>query len=84
MSEFEPKIVEAVFTSANTGSMGGEKSPLAKMIEAAMSKAVEDAVEAGIFDPEEQRKLILEARAKAKRDYAAAVERALREGNLGG
>jgi hypothetical protein len=83
MSEAEPKIVEAVFTSANTGGMGGTKSPLARLIEAAMSQAVTDAVEAGIFDPEEQRKLILEARDKAKREFYAAAERA-REGNLEG
>lgn len=63
----EQRIVEAVFTSANASALGvGGKSPLAKMIEQAMSEAVLKCHAAGIFDPDEVRKHMLEARAVTK------------------
>lgn len=77
--EVKPRIVEAVFTSANIGSLGPQKSPLAGMIERAMSDAVTKAYADGVHDPDEMRKLMQEARQKAKDTYNAAVEKALAE-----
>jgi hypothetical protein len=67
----EPKIVEGVMTSANTGGLGGGKSPLAKTIEAAMAQAVQDAYTAGVTEPDEVRARMQAAREKAKADFAA-------------
>ena len=79
----EPKIVEAVFTSGNSGVLGA-KSPLAKLIEKAMADAVVKALADGITDPDDQRELILAARADAKARYNEAVAKALAESNLPG
>lgn len=78
--EAVPRIVEAVLTSANTGELiqGGDKSPLAKLIESAMAQAVEYAYSHGINDPEKVRELMLLARKEIKERYAAAVEEATR------
>ena len=67
-----PRIVEAVFTSANTGHIapGGGKSPLAKLIEMAMAKAVDDAYTQGITDPDLVRELMQKARADMKARFA--------------
>jgi hypothetical protein len=74
-----PRIVEAVFTSANTGEIagGGGKSLLAKMIEMAMSEAVQFAYSNGIADPEKIRELMQLARSEVKKRYAEAVEKAM-------
>lgn len=74
-----PQIVEAVFTSANTGGImtGGGKSPLAKLIEGAMSQAVEYAYNNGINDPDLVRELMQVARAEAKKKYEEAVAEAM-------
>jgi hypothetical protein len=56
----ESKIVEATGTAA-----AGEKAN-AKLIEEAMAEAVRQAMANGITDPEEIRRLQLEARAKLK------------------
>ena len=70
----QPRIVEAVFTSANVGGMArGMKSPLAKLIEKAMSEAVEYAYSHGITDPEQVRDLMQVARKAIKERYAKAV-----------
>jgi hypothetical protein len=77
MADEEPRIVEAVFTSANTGGlMHGDKSPLAKLIEAAMGSAVEFAYANGITDPVKIRELMMAARADVKERYAKAVAEA--------
>lgn len=69
----EPRIVEAVFTSSNQGEVlaGRTKSPLAKMIEQAMSDAVTQALADGIdiSDSEAIRERILAARQKVKDWY---------------
>lgn len=78
-------IVEAVATaSGRTDMANGDvgKSPLASLIEAAMSKAVTDCYEAGVTDPDEVRAKMLDAREAVKQRYADAVAKALAEGNL--
>jgi hypothetical protein len=70
----EEKIVEAVFTSANIG--GLRKSPLAKMIEHAMSVAVLKCREAGIHDPDEVRAHMLAAREQVKQWFREAEAKA--------
>lgn len=79
-----PRIVEAVFAASNSSllSVNGEKSPLSKMIEQAMSDAVQYAYSNGLNKPEEVRELMLLARAEVKRRYALAIEEATR--NLAG
>jgi ketopantoate reductase len=73
----QPRIVEAVFASANVGGMArGQKSPLAKLIEKAMSEAVEYAYSHGITDPEQVRDLMQTARHTIKERYAKAVAEA--------
>ena len=73
----QPRIVEAVFASANVGGMmRGMKSPLAKLIEKAMSEAVEYAYSHGITEPEQVRELMQVARRAIKERYAKAVEEA--------
>lgn len=74
-----PRIVEAVFTSANTGDMqqGGGKSQLAKLIEGAMAQAVEFAYSNGITDPDKVRELMMLARAEIKQRYNEAVAEAM-------
>jgi hypothetical protein len=48
--EVTPRIVSAVLTSVNSGQImhGGEKSPLAKLLEKAMSEAVVQALADGV------------------------------------
>jgi hypothetical protein len=73
----QPRIVEAVFASANAGGMVlGRKSPLAKLIEKAMSEAVEFAYSHGITDPVQVRDLMQTARHTIKERYAKAVAEA--------
>lgn len=74
-----PRVVEAVFVSANTGDMvqGGGKTPLAKLIEGAMAQAVEYAYTNGITDPEKVRELMMLARAEIKQRYNEAVAEAM-------
>jgi hypothetical protein len=67
----EPTIVEGVMTSANTGNLGGAKSPLAKMIETAMAQAVQDAYTAGVTNPDLVRERMMAAREKTKAAFAA-------------
>lgn len=79
----QPRIIEAVFTSANVGGLlQGVKAPLAKLIEKAMSEAVEYAYSHGITDPEQVRELMQVARKTIKERYAKAVAEATR--NLAG
>lgn len=77
--EAVPHIVEAVFTSANTGGidLGLGKSPLAKMIEGAMAQAVEYCYSNGINDPEKVREMMQVARAQIKAMYNKAVAEAM-------
>lgn len=74
----QPRIVEAVFASANTGNLshGGGKGTLAKLIERAMSEAVEYAYSHGITDPVKVRELMQTARQAIKERYAKAVAEA--------
>lgn len=74
----EPKIVEGVFASGNTGGLGF-KSPLAKMIEHAMSVAIQKAIDAGITDPEVIKGAMMAARKFVREEYEAAVAKALEE-----
>ena len=78
--QVEAKIVEAVFTSANTGEItsGGGKSPLAKLIEQAMAQTADWCYSNNITDPEKMREHMLAARAEVKKRYALAVEEAMR------
>ncbi len=73
----EEKIVEAVFTSANSG--GLHKSPLAKLIEQAMSDAVTECHKAGIHDPDKVREAMLAARANMKAWFKEQEARAAAE-----
>lgn len=86
MSEVvEPRIVEAVAVSGNSG--GTVKSPLAKLIEHAMSEAVRVAYAEGVTDPLVIRERMQDARVKM-RDWYRERERQLIEeaekGNLAG
>jgi hypothetical protein len=59
---YEKKIVTATGVAAGLHVQGQEKSVLNKKLEAAMTKAVEDAIAEGVNDPEEVRARIHEAR----------------------
>jgi hypothetical protein len=59
---YEKKIVAATGVAAGLHVHGQEKSALNKKLEAAMTKAVEDAIAEGVNDPEEVRVRIHEAR----------------------
>lgn len=62
-------IVEAVAISANTagsGLTGAPKSPLAKIMELAMSDAVAKAYAEGVTEPEAVRERMMEAREAVK------------------
>lgn len=79
----EPRIVETVAVSANTGAVsinGGPKQPIAKFYEMVISKAVAEAQEAGVTDPEELRAVILAARDKAKAYVKKIMEENLPQG----
>lgn len=65
----EQKIAEGVFTSSNSSSLGGGKTPLSKLIEQAMAGAVLKCHAAGVFEPDDVRKAMLAARAQVKEDY---------------
>lgn len=77
----EPRVVEAVFTSSNTGQItqGGGKSPLAALIQKAMSDAVEQALKDGVSinDAEEIKRRMLDARARMKEWFAEQVAAAI-------
>ena len=75
--EVTPRIVEGVFASGNVGGM--KKSPLAMLIQTAMSEAVQAAYGEGIHDPEVIRERMQEARRKAKDLFAEATRRAMEE-----
>jgi hypothetical protein len=59
---YERRIVQATGVAAGMHVPGQEKSPLNKKLEAAMTKAVEDAVAEGVNDADEVRRRIHEAR----------------------
>lgn len=59
---YERKIVQATGVAAGLHVSGQEKSALNKKLEAAMTKAVGDAIAEGVNDADEVRKRILEAR----------------------
>ena len=68
--EVTPRVVGAVMTSANTGTLsGGPKSSKALYIEKAMSEAVQACYDAGNTDPDYVREKILEARDEAEVSY---------------
>lgn len=72
----EPRVVEAVFTSSNTGELAqGPKSVLAKLIEQAMSDAVTQALKDGVSinDDDAIRERVLAARQAAKEWYSKKV-----------
>lgn len=73
--EVTPRIVEGVFASGNVGGM--KKSPLARLIEAAMAEAIQKAYDEGISDPEVIRERMQEARATTKEVFNAAIAQAL-------
>ena len=79
----EPRIVETVAVSANTGNVslsGGAKQPIAKFYERVMTEAIAQAQEAGITDPEELRAVILVARDRAKAFVKKIMEENLPQG----
>lgn len=79
----EPRIVETVAVSANTGGAslsGAPKAPIAKFYERVISEAVAKAQEEGITDPEEMRAIILKARDQAKACVKKLLEENLPEG----
>ena len=79
----EPRIVETVAVSANTGAaswLGGPKAPIAKFYERVISEAVAKAQEEGVTDPEEMRAIILKARDQAKAYVKKLLEENLPEG----
>jgi hypothetical protein len=63
----EPRIVEAVGTAGASGTKG----LASKEMEQAMAAAVQQAYDAGMTDPEELRRVQLEARARVKAEWAA-------------
>lgn len=65
------RIVSGAVTIALASESSKAGLERAKRVEAAMSKAILDAIADGITDPEEQRKLILEARNKALEEDAS-------------
>lgn len=79
----EPRIVEAVAVSGGRSSMsteGGGKSPLAKLTEMAMTKAVEEAYAEGKGgDPDYVREKIQEARQNIKKFWAQKEQEFLQQ-----
>lgn len=79
----EPRIVETVAISSNTGAAsltGAPKAPIAKFYERVISEAVAKAQEEGVTDPEEMRAVILQARDQAKAHVKKLLEENLPEG----
>lgn len=84
MSKQPTKIVEAVaVSSVPSSAFGGTPDPnrirLSKIIEAAMSQAVLDCISEGVTEPEDQKKRMMDARAKVIETYRIAEAKAIKE-----
>ena len=73
----EPRIVEAVAVSGNVG--GHNVSPLAGLIQHAMSMAVAKCYAEGIHDPEQVKEAMQAARAAIKHWYHQKMAEAAKE-----